>query len=645
MKDVEHGEAVEADAGDSASKAQGTAARTDELPSIADGPDAASRIGSLIAWVARHPRVPLMLALIAGVLGRILIVVRSNAMIDGDEALVGIQAEHILRGERPFYYYGQVYMGSLETYFIAALFRLFGTSAWALRAVPILLSPLLVYLTWRLARALLPKNVPTTPFLAGLAALFAALPPLYDATIELRTWGGQIEIYVITLALLVATFELAERLRAGAGRRELVLRWAIWGFLVGLGIWINPLISYGVAASILWLAPAVIQTSFPSLWQRLPRWIPGPRAAEPESANAQSLLVVLAALPGALIGGLPAWIYAIQNQGVNLLVYVTQPSVSPTVSGAARHGRLFLGAAITAQYAICVSPRVLDGNLPEEAVLPWGPFRLLLLLPPLLGILGSAWLASHHRNATPLRVGLPLLYAGVLTAVFCLGTSAWPASQRCDNDLATRYAVPLVLVEPFLLLGVFAAPALWERIRRWRGRPPTPNYAAYLRRGWSVALLIVVLGGALQVSTYFLCQPDRPFQSPFYRTISLDNSTLFAYLKAHNIHYAWCNHWIGNIVTFETQGQTTCADYYDQVVKGGIARPPGTLAAVTAADSPSFIIARTDPHPVLAQELDAQGIPYTLVVLPQAGVTIITPARTVDPSTVIDGLSADYGRN
>ncbi|HEV8194145.1 MAG TPA: hypothetical protein VGP82_22075, partial [Ktedonobacterales bacterium] len=530
-------------------------------------------------------------------------------------------------------------------YFAAALFRLFGPSAWALRAVPILLSPLLVYLTWRLARALLPKGAQTTPFLAGLVALFAALPPLYDAAIELRTWGGQIEIYVITLALLVATFELAERIRARAGSRELALRWASWGFLVGLGTWINPLISYGVAASVLWLAPGVIQTSLPSLWQRLPRWIAGPHAAAPDSGNPRSLLIVLAALPGALIGGLPAWIYAIQNQGVNLLVYVTQPSVSPAVSGAARHGRLFLGAAITAQYAICVSPRILSGGLPEEAVLPWGPFRLLLLLPPLLGIAGSVWLASRRGSATPLHTGLPLLYAGVLTAVFCLGTSAWPASQRCDHDLATRYAVPLVLVEPFLLLGVFALPTLWERIRRWRGRRPTPDYAAYLRWGWTVALLIVTLGGALQVSTYFLFQPDRPFQSPFYRTISLDNSTLLAYLKGHNIHYAWCNHWVGNIVTFESQGQTTCADYYDQVVRGGISRPPGTLAAVTAADRPSFIIARTNPHPVLAQELDAQRIPYTLVVLPQAGVTVITPARTVDPSTVIDGLSADYGRN
>jgi hypothetical protein len=654
MTDVEHGEAVETErpqdqaAADAASVVPAGAASTTNLPLAADGPDATSRLGRLVAWVADHPRAPLVLAMVLGILGRILIVVRSNAMIDGDEALVGIQAAHILQGERPFYLYGQVYMGSLEAYFAAALFRLFGPSAWALRAVPILLSPLLVYLTWRLARALLPKGARITPFLAGLAALFAALPPLYDATIELRAWGGQIEIYLITLALLVATVELAERLRAGASARELTRRWGILGFLAGLGIWINPLISYGLATAALWLLPVVLQTSFPAVWLRLPRRITGARATAataPRDSRFGDAQPLLAAIPGAALGGLPAWIYAIQHQAGNLLVYVMQPSVSPAVSGAARHGRLFLGAAITAQYAICVSPRVLSGGLPEETALPWGPYRLILLLPPLLGIVGSAWLASRRTTATPLRAGLPLLYAGVLTAVFCLGTSAWPASQRCDYDLATRYAVPLVLVEPFLLLGLFAVPALWEHIRRWRGRPPTPDYAAYLRRGWSAALLVLALGGMLQVSSYFLFQQDRPFQSPYYRTISLDNSSLFAYLRAHNIHHAWCNHWIGNIVTFETQGQTTCADYYDLVVKGGINRPPGTLEAVTAADRPSFIILRTNPNPVLAQELDAQGIRYTLVVLPQAGVTVITPERTVDPSTVTDGLSADYGRN
>src|SRR5690349_16894931 len=226
---------------------------------------------TLLDWAWRHPRLPLMIALIAGVLPRLLLVIRSNALIDGDEAMVGIQAERILRGDFPTYFYGQAYMGSLETYLIATLFRLFGPSAWAMRAVPILLSLLLVYLTWRLAYALLPRDSRATPLLAGLAALFAAVPPLYDAVTELRTWGGQIEVYVIILALLLATVELARRLREGAGAAELSRRWAIWGFLAGLGIWVNPLIIYALITAVLWLAFPYTQRAFPGLVARLRR--------------------------------------------------------------------------------------------------------------------------------------------------------------------------------------------------------------------------------------------------------------------------------------------------------------------------------------------------------------------------------------
>src|SRR5258706_8532454 len=115
-------------------------------------------------------------------------------MLDGDEALIGIQAESILRGARPFYFYSQPYMGSLEAYLAAALFRVFGPSALALRAVPLLLALPLVYLTWRLARELLPSRAKTSPLLAVLRALLTAPPPPLD-TLSLRStcgWHSQI---------------------------------------------------------------------------------------------------------------------------------------------------------------------------------------------------------------------------------------------------------------------------------------------------------------------------------------------------------------------------------------------------------------------------------------------------------------------
>lgn len=627
---------------------------------LAAGPRPGSWADRLVGWAQRRPRALLWLAIALGVLMRVVLVIRTNAMIDGDEALVGIQAERILQGQFPTYFYGQPYMGSLEAYFAAAIFAIFGPSNWALRAVPILLSPLLAYLTWRLARNLLPREVRTTPLLAGLAALVAAVPPVYDAVTELRTWGGQIEIYIITLALLVATVELADRLRAGATLRELGLRWLILGFIAGLGFWINPLISYGFVACGLWLLPPLLARAFPVAWARFWRR-PDPVTSFPTAADSDeerrllsyfprtglrdsdALAVSLLALPGALVGGLPAWLYALANHGANILVYISQPTVSPAVSGAARHGRLFLGAAITARYFTCVAPRVLDGGLPTENF-TWQILRIVLLIPPLLALGGAIWLA-RQPGPTSVRSGLPLLYALVITLVFCLGTSAWPSTKQCSYDQAGRYAVPLALAEPLLLLALFVVPPILSVLRGRFGRPPQAFSAAALQRGWTLALLALLLFVGAQAAVYPLVPADTTFQSPFYRYAPLDDSQLLTYLSAHDIHDAWCNHWVGNIVTFQTDGRTTCADYYDQIVRGGLHRPPGTLEAVSAVPTPSFILVLTEPHPVLAQELDALHIPYTMAILKQSGVTVITPAYYVDPATVIGGISEDYGIN
>jgi hypothetical protein len=587
----------------------------------------AGRLDALVAWAAaRATARPWALPVAAGVASlilRALLVARTGAMIDGDEAMVGLQAQGILHGQFPTYFYGQTYMGTLEAYLVAPFVALLGPTGWALRLVPIALSLLLVYLTWRLARALLPRDHPLTPLLAGLAALVAAVPPLYDAVAELRAWGGQIEIYVVTLAVLLCVVELADRLRADAGSGELARRWLILGFFAGLGIWINPLISYALVAGALWLAPALLARGAPSLARRLRL----PVGAASAIGTGSAWVPLLALVPGIVLGGLPAWLYAAQHGGDNLLVYITQPSVDPSVSGAARHGRLFLAAAITAHYAACVAPSVLDGALPTEPH-RYLPLRLLLLMPPALAIACGAWLA-WRRQAGYVRVGLPLLFAGVVTAVFCLGTSAWPASKACSLDLAGRYAVPLGLVEPLLLLALLALPLALS------GRAP-----GRLTAGMMVAVL--VLAGVLQVASYALTSPAQTFQSPYYHRIPSDPSQLLAYLAAHDIHAAWCNHWLGNIVTYRTGGKTVCADYYDQVYGGGLQRPPGTLSTVSAAQRASFILILTAPQPCLARELDARGISYLLTVLPQSGVTVITPARTVDPASVVDGLGQDF---
>src|SRR5260370_31403902 len=86
-----------------------------------------------------------------------------------------------------------------------------------------------------------------------IAALMAAIPPIYDTVLELHALGGYVEIFILMLLLLLSVLKLTNRRVAGASRRELARYWAAIGFIVGFGFWINPLIIYGILAAALWI--------------------------------------------------------------------------------------------------------------------------------------------------------------------------------------------------------------------------------------------------------------------------------------------------------------------------------------------------------------------------------------------------------
>ena len=140
---------------------------------------------------------------------------------------------------------------------MAGIFAIVGPSVWALRAEPILLSLIVVWLTWKLASALadtarLPLHA--KQWFMTIAAFLAAIPPLYDTVLELRTLGGYVEIFIFMLLLMLFALELTNRRAAGASRRELAWRWACIGFIIGLGLWVNPLICYAILAAAIWIA-------------------------------------------------------------------------------------------------------------------------------------------------------------------------------------------------------------------------------------------------------------------------------------------------------------------------------------------------------------------------------------------------------
>src|SRR3954452_10114451 len=79
--------------------------------------------------------------LLVGLALRLAVIASPLGEIDGDEAVVGLMARHIaFLGERPVFYYGQPYLGSLEAFSAAPLFKLFDSSTALLKLVPTLYS-------------------------------------------------------------------------------------------------------------------------------------------------------------------------------------------------------------------------------------------------------------------------------------------------------------------------------------------------------------------------------------------------------------------------------------------------------------------------------------------------------------------------
>lgn len=109
---------------------------------------------------------------------------------DADQAVVGLMAKHISEGRAfPLYFYGQNYLLAVEAYLAAPVMWLLGPTEVALK-LPVLLMNVAMagLLVWHGAR-----GVGLRPWLAVVAALPLALPPIVIGTRLMEAMGGNIE--------------------------------------------------------------------------------------------------------------------------------------------------------------------------------------------------------------------------------------------------------------------------------------------------------------------------------------------------------------------------------------------------------------------------------------------------------------------
>ncbi|MBV8713531.1 MAG: hypothetical protein JOZ65_00545 [Chloroflexi bacterium] len=363
-------------------------------------------------YVKQHPfGIGLLACVVIGLGVRLAIIVSPLGEIDGDEAVVGLMARHIaFLGERPVFYWGQPYLGSLEAFTAAPLFRLFNSSTFLLKLVPTGYSLGFLWLAALFARSAFGIG-------PGLAtAAYLALPPAMWAVWSTKARGGYAEVLFLGQALLLVTLVLARE-----PNRRLAM---LWGLLAGLAFWTHllaivylvPALLYLVLGRGRWSLSQVGMLLFGAVVGMLPLLID----------NLSNQFKTLAALlqPPDLPVDPPAQFVRFFRVGVPVLLGLGQPTTSQTMFDQdwlqRPAGHLAVAAAAVALLAIVVlsyAPALrrllgcgaddLNASAPALLVL------LSLVVPPVVALTRFGFFVSEPRYALPLYSTVPLLGGGL----------------------------------------------------------------------------------------------------------------------------------------------------------------------------------------------------------------------------------------
>jgi len=167
---------------------------------------------------------------------------------NADEAIVGLMARHILHGEFSTFYWGQTYGGSQEALLTAPVFLVAGTTWFAVRLVPIVLSAVAALLVWRVGRRTIGEPA------AGVAGAVLWIWPPFNIYMLTHQQGFYASNVVYCALLLLLALRIAEQ--------PDVRRVGIFGLVLGLAFWqtaqIVP-VAVGVIAWIVWKQPRALR--------------------------------------------------------------------------------------------------------------------------------------------------------------------------------------------------------------------------------------------------------------------------------------------------------------------------------------------------------------------------------------------------
>lgn len=409
---------------------------------------------------------------------------------NADEAVVALMARHIINGARPVFFYGQVYMGSLDAYLAAIGFMVWGQQVWVIRAVQCLLYMATIAVVVQIG--VIALNSPNTGL---LAALLLAIPAVNTTLYTTASLGGYGEALLIGNLVLLLTYWIALRGIPGESRL-LPLTWMVWGLLVGLGVWVNGL-------TLVYSVPGALYLSW-YVYKKLRRNL---------------LTVGGLVLIGLLLGASPWWGYAL-SQGPGLLIQelfgqAVSVETDPWIVRTITHLVSFILLGLTALF----------GFRP-----PWNVQWLALPLLPLMLIFWSGVAVFFYRNLKflqPHRAEYALLVGVIGT------TAAGFMFTSFGVDPSGRYFLPMV--SP-LALGAAAMILSTNHLKR-------------LPVAMTLLVLVFNAWGTLQCALRY----PPGITTQFYEPSSIDQrarAELIRFLREEGETRGYTNYWVAYPLAF-----------------------------------------------------------------------------------------------
>jgi len=503
-----------------------------------------------ITWkrlkLSRHTLVALLLITFA-VAVRLILIANGWPATTSEEGTFGLEAMHIAyRGELPIFMYGQNYMGTLEAYFGAFYFHIFGASLFSLRLGMLTLFTLFLFSLYYLTKLLY------SPPMALLTLIALSVGAPLVLTPEMMVLGGTTETLLFgTLLLLVATHLslTSGQERSMSQKRLRFAGFAVWGCCAGLGLWSHLLVAPFILVSgllLLMFCHKELRTMAP-----------------------------VALLLGLIVGAFPLIVYNIRapfrenSIATFLAVYNIGSPAHYTIDFFLQQlsGTFLYSLPVaTGMNPVCdvrLMPLFTAAPTPIGCILAQGGWSLgyLLLLVVALCIAGrgllslrkshSSWSVEERQRAVIYMAQLMLLLSAAITiALFA------HSSNAASRPWSTRYLVGLLVATPALLWP------LWNGARTiiatdfpQRGRA---RLCAVAR--WAMLVLLIGLFAAETLST----TTDMP-------AIRADNTQVNAVtqkLIQMGITHIYSGYWQCDRFIFLTQEKITCAVVMQELSPG-----------------------------------------------------------------------------